>query len=227
MCCNIHGLILYLAKVALVAVELCEFALVWVSFFLFFWFFFSLVFSLLSASLQAGFSAFEMLPLFTLGSNRISYNNCWKLNEPAELEYNSEPTTKSNNHSDDGLTIFTEQIFTGQLFSFTITSMLFLGALCFYFLSKKETCHMEGGVVSLVIIKLPYCLCGELIVSVELVTAYKALVHQNVHFLWRTKWGSFSTVCAVYVCTPSLHMLELSYFAEKLGIWNSQVLLMS
>lgn len=42
---------------------------------------------------------------------------------------------------------------------------------------------MEGGVVSLVIIKLPYCLCGELIVSLELVTAYKALVHQNVHFL--------------------------------------------
>lgn len=65
--------------------------------------------------------------------------------------------------------------------------MLSLGALCFYFLSKKkkkeETCHMEGGVVSLVIIKLPYCLCGELIVSVELVTAYEALVHQNVHFL--------------------------------------------
>ena len=30
---------------------------------------------------------------------------------------------------------------------------------------------MESGVVSLVIIKLPYCLCGELVVSVELVTA--------------------------------------------------------
>lgn len=42
---------------------------------------------------------------------------------------------------------------------------------------------MESGVVSLVIIKLPYCLCGELVLSVELVTAYKALVHQNVHFL--------------------------------------------
>lgn len=42
---------------------------------------------------------------------------------------------------------------------------------------------MESGVVSLVIIKLPYCLCGELVVSVELVTAYEALVHQNVHFL--------------------------------------------
>lgn len=63
-----------------------------------------------------------------------------------------------------------------------------MGSLCFYFPKKKkkkvkETCHMEGGVVSLVIIKLPYCLCGELIVSLELVTAYKALVHQNVHFL--------------------------------------------
>lgn len=46
---------------------------------------------------------------------------------------------------------------------------------------------MESGVVSLVIIKLPYCLCGELVVSVELVTASKALVHQNVHFLIRTK----------------------------------------
>lgn len=51
-----------------------------------------------------------------------------------------------------------------------------------FFSSKKETCHIESGVVSLVIIKLPYCLCGELVVSVELVTAYKALVHQNVHF---------------------------------------------
>lgn len=50
---------------------------------------------------------------------------------------------------------------------------------------------MEGGVVSLVIIKLPYCLRGELIVSLELVTAYKALVHQNVHFLSRTNIGSF------------------------------------
>lgn len=31
---------------------------------------------------------------------------------------------------------------------------------------------MDSGEVSLVIIKLPYCLCGELIVSVELLTAY-------------------------------------------------------
>lgn len=59
---------------------------------------------------------------------------------------------------------------------------------------------MEGGVVSLVIIKLPYCLCGELVVSVELVTASKALVHQNVHFLQRTKRGSFQqSVSFVYV----------------------------
>lgn len=76
---------------------------------------------------------------------------------------------------------------------------------------------MESGVVSLVIIKLPYCLCRELVVSVELVTAYKALVHQNVHFLQRTKRGSFSAVCVVYVCTPQ-YMLEFSYFAEKLDI---------
>lgn len=55
---------------------------------------------------------------------------------------------------------------------------------------------MEGGVVSLVIIKLPYRLCGELVVSVELVTASEALVHQNVHFLPRTKRGS---VLFVYV----------------------------
>lgn len=86
---------------------------------------------------------------------------------------------------------------------------------------------MEGGVVSLVIIKLPYCLCGELLVSVELVTANEALVHRNVHFLPRTKRGSFSTLCAVYVCEPSLYMLQLSCFAEKPGIGNSRVTLMS
>lgn len=78
---------------------------------------------------------------------------------------------------------------------------------------------MEGGVVSLVIIKLPYCLRGELIVSLELVTAYKALVHQNVHFLWRTNIGPFSTVCVITVYTP--HMLEFSYFAKTLGIGNT------
>lgn len=93
-----------------------------------------------------------------------------------------------------------------------------MGSLCFYFPNKKkekETCHMEGGVVSVVIIKLPYCLRGELIVSLELVTAYKALVHQNVHFLSRTNFGSFSAVCAFSVCT---HMLEVSYFAKTLDI---------
>lgn len=90
---------------------------------------------------------------------------------------------KKQQPQDNSLNIFTDQIFTGQLFSLTITSMRILCSLCFYFLSKKETCHMESGVVSLVIIKLPYCLCGELVVSVELVTAYKALVNQNVHFL--------------------------------------------
>lgn len=82
---------------------------------------------------------------------------------------------------------------------------------------KRKTCHMEGGVVSLVIIKLPYCLRRELIVSLELVTAYKALVHPNVHFYFksRTNIGSFSAVCAVSVCT---HMLEFPYFAKTLDI---------
>lgn len=87
MCCNIHGLILYLAKVALVAVELCEFALVWV--------FVGVFFPLYSASLQAGFSAFEMSPLSTRRSSWIKYNNCWKLNEPADLEYNSNQQQKA------------------------------------------------------------------------------------------------------------------------------------
>lgn len=56
---------------------------------------------------------------------------------------------------------------------------------------------MEGGVVSLVIIKLPYCLHGELIVSLKLVTAYKALVHQNVLFflIMDQYWFFFSSLC--------------------------------
>ena len=134
------------------------------------------------------------------------------------IENTIQTNNKKQQPQDNSLNIFTEQIFTGQLFSLTITSMRILCSLCFYFLSKKETCHMESGVVSLVIIKLPYCLCGELVVSVELVTAYKALVHQNVHFLLRTKRGPFSAVCVVYVCTPSQYMLEFSYFAERLDI---------
>lgn len=133
------------------------------------------------------------------------------------IQNTNQTNNKEQQPQDYSLNIFTEQIFTGQLFSLTITSMRILCSLCFYFLSKTETCHMENGVVSLVIIKLPYCLCRELIVSVELVTAYKALVHQNVHFLLRTSRGSFSAVC-VYVCTPSQYMLEFSYFAEKLDI---------
>lgn len=99
------------------------------------------------------------------------------------IENTIQTNNKKQQPQDNSLNIFTEQIFTGQLFSLTISSMRILCSLCFYFLSKKETCHMESGVVSLVIIKLPYCLCGELVVSVELVTAYKTLVHQNVHFL--------------------------------------------
>lgn len=48
-----------------------------------------------SASLQAGFSAFKMSPLFTLRSSWIKYNNCWKLNEPADLEYKSNQQQKA------------------------------------------------------------------------------------------------------------------------------------
>lgn len=169
MCCNIHGLILYLAKVALVAVELCEFALVSSFFFrCCFSSVFLSVFSLLSASLQAGFSAFEMLPLFTLRSSRITYNNCWKLkwaSRPRNTIQN--PSTKSNNHSDNSLTIFTKQIFTGQLFSFTITSMLSLGALCFYFLSKKRNLpygrwsgFLGDHKTALLSLRRAYCICG-------------------------------------------------------------------
>ena len=163
MCCNIHGLILYLAKVALVAVELCEFALVWV----FRWCFVSSILRLCRlASVLLRCRLF--LPDGPVGSKLITVESLMSQLIKNTIQTNN----KKQQPQDNSLNIFTEQIFTGQLFSLTITSMRILCSLCFYFLSKKETCHMESGVVSLVIIKLPYCLCGELVVSVELVTAY-------------------------------------------------------
>lgn len=93
MCCNIHGLILYLAKVALVAVELCEFALVWISVGVFF------SSSLYSASLQAGFSALEMSPLFTqdpAGSNTITVKSL--MSQLIQIPFRKKTMTKSNNH---------------------------------------------------------------------------------------------------------------------------------
>lgn len=72
---------------------------------------------------------------------------------------------------------------------------------------------MESGVVSLVIIKLPYCLCGELVVvSVELVTASEALVLPNVLFSnTDQKWFCLQqSVSFLYVL-----LLKISYFAVK------------
>lgn len=164
MCCNILGLILYLAKVALVAVELCEFALVWVLCWCFLFCF--VFFHLYSASLQAGFSAFEMSPLFTLRSSWIRYNNCWKLHEPADLEYGSNQwqkatTTRKKNSSN----IFAEQIFTGQLFS--LTSIRIFCSLCFYFISKKRNLpygkwsgFLGDHKTALLSLQRACCICG-------------------------------------------------------------------
>lgn len=85
--------------------------------------------------------------------------------------------------------------------------MLYWVHCVFNFLSKKETRHMERGDVSVAIIKLPYCLCRELVVSLELVTAYKALGHQNVHFSIKDQNRFFP-----------LYMLQFSYFAKKFDI---------
>lgn len=164
MCCNIHGLILYLAKVALVAVELCEFALVWDFSFSFLVFPFSSLFLHLCRLASM---------LFTLMPRWIKDNNSLKLNEPADLEKKTIQTNnKKQQLQENSLNIFTEQIFKGQLFSLTVTSQcIFFSFLFIMFLlsfkRKNETCHMESGSISLVIIKLPYCLCRELVVSVE------------------------------------------------------------
>lgn len=114
---------------------------------------------------------------------------------------------KKQQPQDNSLNIFTEQIFTGQLFSLTISSMRILCSLCFYFLSKKETCHMESGVVSLVIIKLPYCLCGELVVSVELVTAYKNPGPPECAFSIKDQKRFFlSSLCCLCMYSFSIHV---------------------
>lgn len=69
---------------------------------------------------------------------------------------------------------------------------------------------MEIGVVSLVIIKLPYCLCGELDVSVELVTASEALVLPNVLFLTRTKkrFCLQQSLSFLYILLEKYHTLQ-------------------
>lgn len=94
-----------------------------------------------------------------------------------------------------------------------------------FFSLKKETCHIESGVVSLVIIKLPYCLCGELVVSVELVTAYIALVHQNVHFSIKDpKRFFFSSLCCLCVYSFSIHVRILLFCRETSEILSKVTL---
>lgn len=61
---------------------------------------------------------------------------------------------------------------------------------------------MESGVVSLVIIKLPYCLCGELVV---VVTASEALVLPNVLF---SNTDQKQSVSFLYVLLQKHHTLQ-------------------
>ena len=49
-------------------------------------------------------------------------------------------------------------------------------------------------------VPLPYHVCRELVVSVELVNAFKALVCHNVHFIFLTKQKKETGVHVVYVC---------------------------
>lgn len=131
LCCNIHGLILYLAKVALVAVELCEFALVWVLLvFLFFMFILHLC-RLASVLLRCRL----LLPWDPAGSNTITVKS---LMSQLISRIQFQPNNKKQQPQIHSLSIFTEQIFTGQLFSLTVTSLCIFCSKCFYFLSKKK-----------------------------------------------------------------------------------------
>lgn len=77
---------------------------------------------------------------------------------------------------------------------------------------------MGSGEVSLVIIKLPYCLCGELVVvCVELVTASEALVLPNVLFLIRTKSGSVSSSLCPF-CMFSFKNIMLCSKKKKINL---------
>lgn len=134
-------------------------------------FFVGVFFPLYSASLQAGFSAFEMSPLFTLRSSWIKYNNCWKLNEPADLEKKTKKTSQTNNKKqqpqDNSLNIFTEQIFTGQLFSLTITSMRILCFIMFLLSFQKRNLpygkwsgFLGDHKTALLSLRRACCICG-------------------------------------------------------------------
>lgn len=167
LCCNIHGLILYLAKVALVAVELCEFALVWVSVGVSF---FPSLFCIFAGRLASVLLRCRLfLPWDPAGSNTITVRSLMSQLIWKTIQTNNKK--KSNNNKETVWLFLLSKFFIRQLFSLTITSLHIFCSFCFYFLSKKEkkeTRHMESGVVSLVIMKLPYRLCRELVVSVEL-----------------------------------------------------------
>jgi len=130
LCCNIHGLILYLAKVALVAVELCEFGFGFLL--VFFLFFISSLHLCRLASVLLRCRLF--LPWDPAGSNTITVESLM-----SQLIWNTIQTkNKKQQPQENSLNIFTEQIFTGQLFSLTITSLSIFCSLCFYFLTKNK-----------------------------------------------------------------------------------------
>lgn len=161
MCCNIHGLILYLAKVALVAVELCEFALVWVSV----CFFFSSVSCIFAVRLVSVLlRCRRFLPWDPAGSNTITVKSLMSQLIWKKIQTNNKKATRKLFDYFYWANFYKAAIFFNNNKS---AYFLFIPFLFSFQKKRKETRHMKSGVVSLVIMKLPYCLCRELVVSVE------------------------------------------------------------
>lgn len=195
MCCNIHGLILYLAKVALVAVELCEFALVWVSV----CFFFSSVSCIFAVRLVSVLlRCRRFLPWDPAGSNTITVKSLMSQLIWKKIQTNNKKATRKLFDY-----FYWANFYKAAIFFNNNKSAYFLFIPFLFSFQKKEKKPAIWKVEW-----FPWWSWNCLTVSAEsllylwsLVTASQDLVHQNVHFLQKTKTGSFSKVCVVYVCT--------------------------